>query len=77
MSPTDAVTTEGLNASLASAPTVMGMSFARASGRARERRVNRELMCMVAACLVLVDMLLMWNEWRRNESGQCKKVLLK
>ena len=55
MSPTAAVTTGGLNASLASAPTVMGMSFARVRGRVRARRVRVELKCMVKRCLMMMQ----------------------
>jgi len=46
VSPTAAVTVDGLNASLASAPTVMGISLARVRGRRRERRVVGMIKCM-------------------------------
>lgn len=54
VSPTAAVTVDGLNASLASAPTVMGISLARVRGRRRERRVVGMIECMFRVCLMEV-----------------------
>ena len=52
MSPAAAVTVDGLNASLASAPTVMGMFLARVRGRRRVRMVVGRVRCIVVViCL--------------------------